>query len=529
MLKLPSKRIAQRLTAQRSGGTQLLIGLSLLVAALGCRSTQDNQIDLLERELRVQEDYIYELEDYIVEYSEKLRDCRSCAPSPATSSKSTSSSARSTPSTRRTRKTNSVVQDKQNRNPKNQPEAFSPEDLDIPEEIEIDIDIDGEFQDSFELEDSVGSLDRPVQLASNQAILIPDPVHYQDDYQDDYQADDPRTSEDHEADPYQDDDPTDDSRDASATAVDWPLEQEVPEDDLFVNEVNDPMFQDDQVKTTAATIPREVERLEVTQVFRGEGVGLENLLTVVEALDANNEPVDLDGEVSLMVMSTDNGRPERLKRWNFTAEETLESWQSSDLGDGLHLELPLEATQLPDGPLELWVRLVTADGRKLLTQIPFQTDQLSDLDTAASQPRSLGLTRVEKTAPSGEPINVLRTAQASPANALELVDAQEPDNRSGWRASMHRTDRSGFATTSHKSSGWAKQPAGRQAVAKLARRALATTTTTTTSKASPAPPLPVPSAPRVPTWTAGRAVSPTPPLNNPFPTSGTPSVWNPTP
>ena len=56
----------------------LALCLPCLFGVVGCRSARDNQIDLLERELRVQEDYIYELEDYVVEYSEKLRACRSC-------------------------------------------------------------------------------------------------------------------------------------------------------------------------------------------------------------------------------------------------------------------------------------------------------------------------------------------------------------------------------------------------------------------------------------------------------------------
>ena len=63
-------------------GLLKLFGLTLLVvvASVGCRSTADNQIDLLERELRTQEDYIYELESYVVEYSEKLRDTRCAYP-----------------------------------------------------------------------------------------------------------------------------------------------------------------------------------------------------------------------------------------------------------------------------------------------------------------------------------------------------------------------------------------------------------------------------------------------------------------
>src|SRR5262245_50405578 len=53
----------------------------LFVAAFGlagCRAVDHAQVDVLERELRQQEDYIYELEDVVMTYSEKLRECRSC-------------------------------------------------------------------------------------------------------------------------------------------------------------------------------------------------------------------------------------------------------------------------------------------------------------------------------------------------------------------------------------------------------------------------------------------------------------------
>ena len=46
-------------------------------ACVAAAAHVDNaQVDVLERELRQQEDYIYELEDYLIEYSEKLRQCR---------------------------------------------------------------------------------------------------------------------------------------------------------------------------------------------------------------------------------------------------------------------------------------------------------------------------------------------------------------------------------------------------------------------------------------------------------------------
>src|SRR5436190_12776917 len=55
------------------------LALCLATCIGGCRAVDSAQVDVLERELRQQEDYIYELEDYLMEYSEKLRQCRSCS------------------------------------------------------------------------------------------------------------------------------------------------------------------------------------------------------------------------------------------------------------------------------------------------------------------------------------------------------------------------------------------------------------------------------------------------------------------
>jgi len=173
----------------------------------------------------------------------------------------------------------------------------------------------------------------------------------------------------------------------------------------------------------------------------------------------------------------------RLKRWDFTAEETITAWQSSDLGDGLHLELPLEMLKLPQTPLVLWVRLVTSDGRKLLTQLPFEASQLGDPSTDSPRPLPNGLARAETEAEnSAAPVNVLRieTERISQYEKLKLAanqqlanqpSANQPSGRQEptadqprWRASMQRTDRTavGFATTSGKTSGWITQSPGRQ-------------------------------------------------------------------
>ena len=304
----------------------------LLAAAGGCRTARDNQVDLLERELRTQEDYIYELEDYVVQYSDKLRQCR-CSqpmtvvtkssqpksvvkkPKPAAADLERSQSLRfdeeplieleddlpvpSEPARPRARRTSPPVTEP----PVTTPAEASPENFEVP-----DLDI-GEPVGRVQSDPSVQTADYSESDAlvatEDELLMIPNPV-----------ADD-------------------------GTALP-PMDEE-------------PLLEDEMVVTaehqaeTRAVAQRTPERIVVTHLFRNEpgDESPSSLLAVVEAIDANDEPVEVDGEVSLMVMTADAKKPLRLKRWDFDPEDAASAWQSSHLGDGLHLELPLGETELP--------------------------------------------------------------------------------------------------------------------------------------------------------------------------------------
>lgn len=471
-----SKSIATKNPTSRHRLLSLLVlGLSqaLLVSASGCRSTSDNQIDLLERELRVQEDYIYELEGYVVDYSDKLRDCRGCSPSQTAvyseevyqSEPTRNSSKKAAP--HRTKKERSIVD-----NPKEDlpsPEDDIPTDEISPEEMEVP-EIDLEMEDPVTgLDDArtlqqVAAVELDYESAEGKPLLIPDPVGF-------------------------------------GTEDEVAFEEQ---DDLELGEQGDAeLFVDEQPEETSLSADRIAERLEVKHLFRGAGEesAPENLLTVVEALDENDEPVDLNGEVSLMVMTPDKtGQLKRLKRWNFTPAETVAAWQSSDLGDGLHLELPLEEIRLPNAPLELWVRLVTADNQKLLSKLPFETHILSDLGERAPRALPAG-SSLAKAKPTSD--NPLRNAsQTIPTDdRLELAQKETPADQPRWRSSMQRTDRTndGFATTSGTVSGWTKQAPGRLPYRQATAANRPSTTDRTTRKRATSKPV----------WAAGRSLEPT--------------------
>jgi len=507
-----------------SKSTQLLL-LVLAITSLGCRATTDNQIDLLERELRVQEDYIYELEDYVVEYSEKLRDMRAYPQQTAgyaeeivleelnppefqpQKSQSQKSKPRSSSNKRKPKpKTDEDVlptPPEPQSSPKKSPTEISPEEMEIPDELDLQFENStSKRQKTQRLQQAVAvKLERQssIKQANRQVLSIPDPTDFVE------------------------------SMPNSEPAVHFTDEAEVDDsDEQFV----EALFADEHSADNETTqVDRVVDHLKVVQLFQSEGDKLspQNLLTVVEALDAKGEPVDLDGEVSLMVMTTDEATPQRLKRWNFTAAETIAAWQSSDLGDGLHLELPLEKMELPGEPLEIWVRLVTADGRKFLTQLPFQPDQLTDIVDASPQPQPrTGLAQIEsETTHAPTQLSVLNVETDSDQSTTlknqktdvfhqgqQLVDLATT-SQPRWRSSMQRTDRpvKGFAT-SNKTQSWKTQSLthSQHAPVRVASR---------TTPAQPRHTL----QPR-PTWTSGRSVFPDSSTTTQNSSASKPASWS---
>ena len=394
-------------TALRAPLAVVLVGWMgvFLLAAVGCRTARDNQFDILERELRTQEDYIYELEDYVVEYSEKLRQCRSSWPTSVTTNRSDSKSVvktskpadeddwRSEPLRFDEEPIYKLGDDSPDRREPDRPlprtmeppaielEETIPEEFEVPE-LEITEPL-SRVEGASTIERAVYNQDEELVVTDDEVLLIPEPV----------------------------------------------AELEL-----------EPTVQDEQVVTA--------ERVVVVQLFRSEAgkTPPKTLLAVVEARNADDESVKFSGEVSLMVMTGDSEKPQRLKRWDFDLEDAASAWQSSHLGNGFHLELPLGETKLPEVPLELWVRIVSQDGRKLLTQLSFEREQLAALEVETGAQELLVADAVE---------GRLRVAE-------EPVADEQADQRSGWQSATQLSDMNwqGYASTIKKTSGWVSQPEG---------------------------------------------------------------------
>jgi hypothetical protein len=226
----------------------------------------------------------------------------------------------------------------------------------------------------------------------------------------------------------------------------------------------------------------QAERLAIRHMFgeppSDDGSTPASLLVVIEAVNATDEPVDANGEISLMIMAGQTQETlKRIERWDFTAEETRAAWQSSHLGDGLHLQLPLTALPLPVGKLQLFARLVDGDDRKLLARADFSVDKLTSLDAydpkaakpTASTPAITPAAAAEEidepaavAVHEGPSVAGAETSEQSSAKAKPL--SSSPATK--WRASSEAVRSASIgssAATPKSSDGWIRQPPGGRA------------------------------------------------------------------
>lgn len=419
-----------------------------LSASLGCRHIDNAQVDVLESELRKQEDYIYELEEYLMEYSEKLRQARSMQCDQVVTTPSTSSRSSGEP----TLDVDTVKRPTLPMNGRNKlapptksslpaPPATTeapPADVEaVPAEEAPAEEVSPDEMEAPALEIGPGVQAMPRRTFESAAapLLIPDPIDYQAD------ADDQVAGE------------------LAAAPLAAEAASPMAELNAGLDATPESELAESAPLLAAPLVGGErlsADHLQIRRVFaehpETDPAAISSLLIVVEALNATDEPVGAEGEASLMIMARDeNGATRRVERWDFTPEETASAWQSSQLGDGLHLQLPLAKSEFAEGDLELWARIVTADGRKLLTQIPFEPTQLAsmaDFDAeaalAADEP-----TVAPPMAAGIEPIPVDQPSDNQVAVApITKTVAEEP--KPTWRASAVRLNENhaeGFATT----------------------------------------------------------------------------------
>ena len=119
----------------------------------------------------------------------------------------------------------------------------------------------------------------------------------------------------------------------------------------------------------ASTIEKLVLNRQLTGGWNPDGKhGDEGVFVAIEPRDAENKLVEAVGEVSIAVLDPlQTGAAARVARWDFATDEAATHFRKGPLGQGLEFELPWPSNPPTSRDLRLFVRLTTPDGRKIET------------------------------------------------------------------------------------------------------------------------------------------------------------------
>ncbi|MFZ5829330.1 MAG: hypothetical protein ACOY3P_04545 [Planctomycetota bacterium] len=142
----------------------------------------------------------------------------------------------------------------------------------------------------------------------------------------------------------------------------------------------------------------DVERITLNRLLTGgykgrRTKGSEGVLVVIEPRDAEGRIVRAPADLSIVVLDPAmEGEAARIARWDFSAEETAQLFQQNRIGPGIQVEVPWPNGAPEHDDLHLFVRYVTADGRKLQADRPIRAQlsglQLEQWTGDASEPHS---------------------------------------------------------------------------------------------------------------------------------------------
>jgi hypothetical protein len=101
--------------------------------------------------------------------------------------------------------------------------------------------------------------------------------------------------------------------------------------------------------------------------FEADGrPGHDGIAVLIGPRDLENRPVPAAAPVSVVLV--DRAMPDgaaRVARWDFSGKEAAQHYRRSAKGEGIYLKMPWSAAPPTHGQLDLFVRYMTRDGRKL--------------------------------------------------------------------------------------------------------------------------------------------------------------------
>lgn len=165
------------------------------------------------------------------------------------------------------------------------------------------------------------------------------------------------------------------------------------------------------------------------------GIGCEDrsgdkgLLVVIEPRDRAGRTVDAPGDINVAVLDPAfQGDAARVARWNFTAAETASLFRRTGAGGAIHLAMAWPENPPKHNKLHLFVRYLTADGRKLEANQPIEIALPGD-KTARWTPSETRRPAEQSPAPDSWRQNETPTARSpgSPPRTATRTSAANPE------------------------------------------------------------------------------------------------------
>jgi hypothetical protein len=165
-----------------------------------------------------------------------------------------------------------------------------------------------------------------------------------------------------------------------------------------------------------------IDRAITGGIGSGDTAGDRGLLVAVQPRDARGRLIDAPAEVHVTAFDrTQHGEAARVGRWDFSPAETASLFCRTINGGAIHLAMGWPEQMPKHKNLQLFVRYVTADGRKL--------DAGHAVEIALPGERTARWTPAEKPAPRERPIRSEPRAEREPAASAWRRDEAAAERR----------------------------------------------------------------------------------------------------
>lgn len=164
--------------------------------------------------------------------------------------------------------------------------------------------------------------------------------------------------------------------------------------------------------------------------------GDEGLSLLIEPQDAQGRSVERAAPITVVVLDRQvSGDAARVARWDFSAEQVAKKFRHTSVGSGVYLELPWPVAPPAHSELHAFVRYVPADGRLLEAEMPLTIElpgQPKQWTAAQPGAKFTRLPVVADTAPASTPIAAAKPAPAPKPEAIPTPPSRPQARRPVW-------------------------------------------------------------------------------------------------